>query len=290
MQFKVNFTNDIHLVYNLIEHDIVKSWIEILDTRTVKDLCPHNHYIGYVSDDYLNLKIQRLYELADYINVHTPERVIKMEINKETYKEALNIMHVHFPALKNDISYKDIWDKLTEYNDIIHWLESTVHIRWGKIKTSISGLFRITLDFNKSNTEFKIIPSDGYKLFDPNTLFGELKLHYTHVGKNAHELFLNNDLVCPKEQFVPQQLYTASVRMYFTDDFYINTNNWKTYYNKRGKEFWGMEIDDPKLAFGYLKIGDLHSINEAKIPNDIYSRHKFREKLANSRIIDWQII
>ena len=114
MRFKVNFTNNISLTYNLIDHEIVDKWAEILQTRNLSHLSMDNHYIGYVSEEFLNNRINRLYELADYINEYTPERVIKLKINKDTYQEALQTMHVHFPSLKNDINYQHIWDYLTE--------------------------------------------------------------------------------------------------------------------------------------------------------------------------------
>ena len=294
MQFRVNFTNNISLTYNLIDHEIVDKWAEILQTRNLSHLSMDNHYIGYVSEEFLNNRINRLYELADYINEYTPERVIKLKINKDTYQEALQTMHVHFPSLKNDINYQHIWDYLTEYNDIIHWLESTVKSVWQISDKYNSRYFRITLDFNKSNPEFAMIPESAYKLFDPNTVFGELKIHYTHVGKNAHELFVVNDMICPNDQFVPQRNYTGSVRMYFTDDFYINRENWIKFYNKRGIDFWKLNIDDPRIAFGYMKIGQLSTINidniDVNIPTTDLDRHNFRNKLVNTSVTGWEII
>ena len=294
MRFKVNFTNNISLTYNLIDHEIVDKWAEILQTRNLSHLSMDNHYIGYVSEEFLNNRINRLYELADYINEYTPERVIKLKINKDTYQEALQTMHVHFPSLKNDINYQHIWDYLTEYNDIIHWLESTVKSVWQLSDKYNSRYFRITLDFNKSNPEFAMIPESADKLFDPNTVFGELKIHYTHVGKNAHELFVVNDMICPNDQFVPQRNYTGSVRMYFTDDFYINRENWIKFYNKRGIDFWKLNIDDPRIAFGYMKIGQLSTINidniDVNIPTTDLDRHNFRNKLVNTSVTGWEII
>lgn len=294
MRFRVNFTDNIKLTYNLIDHPIVNSWAKLITNQSIKNLCPYNHYIGYASDDLLNQRINRLYELADLINIHTPERVVKIEITKNNYREAINTMHVHFPLLKNNENYKHIWDILTEYNDAIHWIESTIQNKWSGINLLKSRLFRITLDFNKSTSLFNDIPDSAFYLFDPETLFGELKIHYTHVGRHAQELFLANDLICPQDQFVPQRLYTASVRMYFTENYYIDKKKWELFYNKRGKSFWKLDIDDPKLAFGYLKIGQLSKISidsgDIEMPSTLQDRNDFRQKLANTKIIDWEII
>jgi len=292
MQLRVNFTDNILITYNLVNHEIVDSWAELIKVRTVNDLCPLNHYVGYTSDELLTNRIHRLYELADYINIHTPERVIKVEITTDNYQEAINTMHVHFPSLKNDINYQHIWGVLTEYNDLIHWIESTIRNRHSM--SSESGLFRITLDFNKSGCEFKEIPESAYELFNPDSIFGELKLHYTYVGRHAQELFIANDMTCPQDQFIPQRLYSASVRMHFTDDYHVDTNKWKLFYMMRGKKFWGLDFYDPKLAFGYMKIGQLSKITinniDVPIPTTTDDRHTFRTKLVNTSIISWEII
>jgi hypothetical protein len=287
--FEVEFTNDIILSYRLIDSDVTDLWCGLIQNHTTHDLCKTNHYMGYASKSIIQCRIDRLMYLADLINSYAPDRVIKQNISNTDWKETLNIMHVHFPDLKNDYNYKHIWDELSEYNDIIHWLESTL----GTIDSSI---FRITFDFNKSNTSFLDIPDSEYKLFTPFTNFGYLLLHYTHVGKHAQELFTVNDLVCPSEQFLPQRTFSASVRMYFTNNFHDTVekqqqymNRWKLFYNKRGKDFWKYDIDDPKLGFGYIKIGELISINNQSIPKTPDDMNRFRDLLVNSTVVNWKI-
>lgn len=295
-QFVVQFTNNIELVYSLYNEEIVDAWIKLISNHTIEDCCPNNHYIGYSTSEFLQHKIDRLYYLADLINQHAPDRVIKQSITYTNWKEELHKMHVHFPDLKNNISYKNIWNELSEYNDIIHWLESTID---STIKGD-SSKFRITLDFNKSNTVFKDIPHSAYKLFNPYTNFGYLLLHYTHVGKHAQELFTVNDMTCPSEQFVPQRTYSASVRMYFTNNFFDTVekrnsylSRWAQFYNKRGVNFWRYKITDPLLAFGYMKIGDLVKISvnnvDTAIPITINDLNNFRDLMVKSKILNWQI-
>lgn len=302
MKFVVNFSNNITVIYDLLNEDIVTSWTNLIKIKTVNDFCKINHYIGYANEEVINNYIQRLYEIADIINLHVPDRVIKKEINKATWKKALQEMHVHFPELKQDENYKDIWNYLSEYNDIIHWLESILLNVWNNSTLTESSLFRITLDFNKTTDTFVSISEDSYKLFDPYINFGDLCLHYTHVGKHAQELFIVNDLTCPPDQFVPQVTFSASCRMLFTDNFH-NTDTkkkllqyrWNKFYNDRGGyDFWGYHIDDPKLAFGYLKIGNLTRIieNNIDIPIPIHIQElcDFRKKLVKTKIINWKII
>jgi hypothetical protein len=69
---------------------------------------------------------------------------------------------------------------------------------------------------------------------------------------------------------------------------------WGKYYDSRGgKDFWKIDINDPKLAFGYMKIGQLESITIdgkiIEIPTNMQSRHNFRKILVNTKVIDWEI-
>jgi len=298
MQFKINFTNNISMIYDLVDEDIAHQWANLITQRNSSELCNINHYTGYGSEELINQRIQRLYELADLINEYDDTRVIKQEINRNTWKVALHIMHVHFPEMKNDPNYQKAWPFLTEYNDIIHWLESILLNVWDK--GTGSSLFRVTLDFNKSVFEFYDIPESAYKLFTPITAFGDLSLHYTHVGKNALELFTVNDFECPPEQFIPQRKFNASCRLYFRDNIFSTDElktqylqNWKQFYNKRGEEFWKLGIDDPKLAFGYCKIGSMSKLiidgKEITIPQTQSEVDLYREQIVNSNVIDWEI-
>lgn len=303
MQFAINFTNGITLTYDIVDANIATSWGELISNRKVDECCNINHYVGYADEKLINQRILRLYELSDLINTRVPDRVIKKEITRETWKEAFHVMHVHFPDLKNDQTYEDIWPQLSEYNDIIHWLESILMNVWGNtIYATNSSLFRITLDFNKSTDTFLPIPVDAYKLCEPAAQFGDLLLHYTHVGKHAQELFSVNDMVCPESQFVPQTLFNASCRMIFTDYFYDTPakkdnllQRWHRFYEARGGiKFWKYQVDDPKIQFGYLKIGKLSRVNingnDFPIPKTIVDLIKFRKKLSESTVLTWNML
>jgi len=302
MQFQINFTNNISMIYDLVDEEIAHLWARSIQQRNVNEICNINHYTGYGSEILINQRIQRLYELTDLINAYDVTRVIKQEINKDTWQVALHLMHVHFPEMKNDSTYSDAWPLLTEYNDIIHWLESIFLNIWSdNKKDSTSSMFRVALDFNKTVNEFISIPEDAYKLFTPFTKFGDLSLHYTHVGKHAIELFMVNDFECPSDQFMPQRTFNSSCRLYLTDDFFSTDSlkeqqltRWNQFYVDRGGfDFWQLAIDDPKIAFGYCKIGRINSItidgNIVSIPTTLTELNSFREQIAQSIVVDWKI-
>jgi len=301
--FKVLFTDNIELTYSLVDSEIVELWKTLIVTQTANDLCKINHYVGNESESSCLIKINRLYELSDIINESAPGKVIKLEINSITWQKALHEMHVHFPELKNDTKYTAIWHFLSEYNDIIHRLESTLLNIWGDWNLSSDhSLFRITLDFNKSgNNTVLPIPKSAYESFDPFLRFGTLSLHYTHVGKHPLELFVNSDLICPVDQLVPQRTFSSSVRLRFGDDLHSNTvtqslmmDRWKKFYESRGgKDFWGYEIDDPMLAFGFINIGQLVKISVSGVslnfPLSTSEIDIFRKRLGNTAILNWSI-
>jgi hypothetical protein len=296
-RFKINFTDGISITYKLIDDTVTTQWAELISAQTIDNVCPINHYIGYASEQLITYRINRLYELADLINLDVPDRVIKHDINQDNWRVNLHLMHIHFPDLKNDVKYSHLWNYLTEYNDIIHWLESVLINIWGQSKhQSRSSTFRVTLDFNKS-TEVRVpIPENSFTMFYPLLNFGDLLLHYTHVGKNAHEMFIMKDYSCPKDQFIPQRDFNASVRMYFLDNFTppenadMLYNAWQQFYNdKGGYDYWGYEINNPKIAFGYLKIGEIESISNMSVPKTLEELNEFRDRLVKTKVIDWEI-
>lgn len=296
-KFKVFFSNQIILTYNLLEEEIVSQWIPLIKSVVLTDLCPTNHYIGYVSDEVLQNKINRFYQLADQINERSPKEIEKQDITVDNWHSVLNSMHTHFPRLKNDANYQDIWTLLTEYNDLLHNIESALLVKYGNSTSSAPIKFRITLDFNKSNCRELSIPISAYKLFDALFTFGDLKLHYPHVGRHAQELFWAKDITCPKDQFVPQRNFKASVRLHFFDSIKSIEqikSDWANFYHLRGKDFWDIDIDDPKIAFGYIKIGQLESISinniDIEIPKDVLERNSFIKKIGDSSVSGWEII
>jgi hypothetical protein len=110
-----------------------------------------------------------------------------------------------------------------------------------------------------------------------------------------------NDLICPKEQFVPQRAFNASCRLVFNDYFYPDDiskqqfiKQWIQFYNdKGGVEYWGYDINDPKIAFGLLKIGELIDVSKNNVsihfPKTKEELHSFRKELANTHVVDWEI-
>ena len=68
MQFQINFTNSISMIYDLVNEDIAHTWALSIQRRNINEVCRINHYTGYGNESLINQRIQRLYELTDLIN------------------------------------------------------------------------------------------------------------------------------------------------------------------------------------------------------------------------------
>jgi len=267
MKFHLNFSNDISLVYKL--DTTVKSlpiWAMEISRMKVSDMCPINHKHSTNDASLIAKRIVRLYELADILNRELDVKIVKEPLTGEDRFNALNRMHIHFPnihGMRYD-KFLPLEEVASEYNDTIHWLEGEFRVTNGNMN------FKMYMDFNKSGaTKYYDINEDDFIKFNPAAKFGDLSLHYAQVGRHSKELLDAMDFDCPKDQFVPQTKFTGSIGLWFNrtpgyitpvmvEKFYAHWNN---FYNKRGgKEFFGMEIDDPKMSFGYLHIGKLSEV------------------------------
>ena len=259
MILQLDFTGNTQLNYR-INTDVlaVENWVRLMNSVTVNNLCPINHKSATANKPLVNKRIRRLYELADILNEAIPNAIIRESLDVENKQEVLNRMHVHFPNIHLDPKLNSYHEYSVEYNDIIHWLEN-------EFKCVDNSKLKIFLDFNKLGNLCDIDPVD-YKWFTPITTFGDLSLHYTHVGRHARELFSAKDLVCPKEQFVPQSKHSASCVLWFSnriDETYYKKymSDWKKFYTERGgKDFFGYEFDDPAIRFGYIKLGEIETV------------------------------
>lgn len=306
MQKATFIFDNVDLTFNLVDNPATEIWKQHLTNVSLYEMCQQDHKVGFSTEDDVKVRTNRLYTVAESINGYIPNGIDIIYINESNWKEALNKMHIHFPTLSSEYQMtKEEFDRtlhplLTEFNDIIHWLEKEYEQIYNPVvKTSI-----IYLDFNKSLRVSKArqeIPEEGYKLFTPWLSFGTLTAHYTHIGRHPYELFKARDYDCPKHQVVCQHLMTATCGMYFADgDIYREKiyggtvesrtkmiyDEFAQFYAKRGgADFFGYELDDPKLAFGYMKIGELENVASF---SDIESRNSLRETLRTAQLKGWE--
>lgn len=305
MKFIVRFSSNIKITYGLVDDPITTLWADEISRFTINDCCKINHFTNFANEEKILKRVERLYQLADIINENVTEKIKICPIPDIDYKSTMQnlaVMHVHFPEMHNDPNFIHLDAILSEYNDSIHWIEGTIPSLYIDDISKKSMFFTVNLDFNKNiQSNRQEIPEQSYKLFHPYVNFGDLNLGYVHVGRHAQEIYFTNDLICPKDQFLPQTLFTGSIMMMFTNYFQSTDeektkflNSWKKFYHDRGGiDFWGLELDDPKLAFGSIKIGEIEKIvinqQDYKIPKTLDELNRFRNLLVETEVLSWEI-
>ena len=263
------------LNYSLEDHTIAQSWAEIIKNKSSIELRPTLHPWRGIFKNW-DEKLSRLLQLISELNTWIPEK-IQGEWNDDDINESLNRLHVHFPELEKSEQDPKKRDCLTEYNDLIHSLQWLYHLK--NSYQEVPHLLICT-----TNTEFIDIPVDEYRRFNPNIFFGDLLLHYCHVGRHPYELLLSNDINCPEDQIIPQHQISAfhTLRFY---DYSIRSIDWHKFYHFSGLK-WPYKFNDPRLAFGYVKLGKLKTVNYKEL-----TRQEIEDIVKNcNKILGWEII
>ena len=266
MQFWVKFEGGLELCYQLEDFPTSRAWAQMISELTPTDRCTNITVMGRSTDQQRHQRGQRLTELAEILNheldgVHMPQGPIT--------PETLHLMHIHFPDALLSGRYPHLKSVLGEYNDCIHWLESS-HSRGVDVK----------LEFKDRSPRADIDPEDLPR-FTANWAWGDLTLHYAHAGKHAAEIMWNRDYDCPPHQFVPQTQHTAACYLRFTPR-QTKLERWQSFWSQRGGlDFWGMEHNDPRMALGYIRLGQL--INT---PRD---RDSIEQYVRDHSIENWTI-
>jgi len=115
-----------------------------------------------------------------------------------------------------------------------------------------------------------------------------LCLHYPHVGRHPLELLKSRDIVCPVDQIVTQKLITPYHSLRFSKDPYSEQQ-----YNSAFDKFYKIskinqivDRNDPKLAFGYIPIGKLISVNDSLVTKEVIT-----DIVRNTnKILSWKIV
>lgn len=262
--------NEYQLTYKLNDHQPAQIWADIiksLDPSTLRNGL--NPWRGRAKD--LDPMVLELNELIDSLNQWIPEK-IDSRLDPLNIKENLNKLHIHFPELeKQYFSDLDKQKQLTRYNDLIHGIEQAYYA-----SVTNQNHLRLLLCLPGGRD---LIADDDFKLFDPNINWGDLVLHYPHVGRHPLELFLNNDQNCPPDQIIPQTEISPFHTLRF-HEYKFSAEKFKLFYNSK-KLCFPYLLDDPKLAIGYIKLGRIVSDDKQDKITELVNKC--------SKIIHWEI-
>jgi hypothetical protein len=300
MKVQFTFSNNLELVYNLHNTASAEFFANSIQQLTPADICPTTFKSGFDCESLIPEKIKRFYHVANSINLMYPNQVNILPLEPD-WRLALQQMHTHFPDLTNNLPGPELAKAsplLGEFNDLIHWLEKELGRKLTKSLLDKSWA-TICLDFNRAPTCCHMpLPVNDYQYFTHQVYFGNLHLHYDNVGRHPWELFGNQDYICPADQALSQTQISPSCNMYFNDwdilrqrrqsmsltDY--NAKFEQFYHARGGKEFFKYDLNDPKLAVGYLKIGELANLSDY---TSVDFRNQLRNQLSTSTIIGWQI-
>ena len=246
MKYSV-WLDDNKFTYQLLDTRPANSWATLIsqcDVSSLRQTLDPWHGTTRSIED----KIKRFNFLIDKLNTWMPVPIIGY-FDKHNPVESFNRLHVHFPEYEATETDKDRLDTLFEYNDLIH---------------------QIDLGIRRSNEPYILLcphisifddlQEDDYQYFSPEFSFGDLTLHYAHVGRHPMEIAGAKDVNCPPEQIVCQSRISPSHSLRFYNGGKDTKQRFAKFYGESGIK-WPYALDDPKLALGYIKLGTLVEVN-----------------------------
>lgn len=272
--YTLSFDTGYKLTYELEQHRPAQVWAGLMLNAEVNRLRPTlNPWLDF-DKSILVSKIKYLEDLAKAMNTWLPEKITDTW-DYNNHQQSVNKFHIHFPEHEKSETDPIRRKQLSEYNDLIHEIE----ILAGSNNNNLKPHLLICPD------RYENIPLEDadYRLFRAQRKFGELCLHYCHVGRHPFELFSAWDITCPIDQIVPQtHITTFHTCRFYNDDF---LEHW---YKPRFYEFYKQstlryirEWNDPKMAFGYIPIGQLITDEtDAIVLNNIRNCNK---------IVEWKV-
>lgn len=267
--------DEVTLTYKLEQHRPAQVWAGLIHDAKVESLRPTLNPWRDFDKSILPDKVNYLIQLVDKLNEWLPDyNKITSKWDHNDCQASVNKFHVHFPEQERNETDPVRRAQLAEYNDLIHEIEMLAinnKREYPRLLLCPDGYDLVPLELS------------DYKLFKAKRFFGELCLHYPHVGRHPYELYMANDINCPVDQIVLQRFISTLHTLRF-----YNEDALEHYHKGRFKQFYEnstlkrvIEWDDPKMAFGYITIGKLMSSNTEQ--EVLYS-------VSNcNKIIDWKV-
>jgi hypothetical protein len=300
-QITIDFDSGLQLVYKLTDSESAEFFASAIQSLTPADICDTSFKNGFDSEALISNRVDRFYQVAEAINHRYPQSVDIVPLEPD-WRSALQKMHTHFPSLTHSLPASELQTMLPllgEFNDLIHWLEKELNRKHTGSPLDKSWA-TICLDFNRArHCRYQPVPDSDYQYFTHELYFGNLHLHYANVGRHPWELFGSKDYICPAHQVISQNQISPSCNLYFNDwdllrhqgkvlavEEYTATFD-RFYHDRGGQDFFGFALDDPRLAVGYLKIGELVNLDEFAT---VQARDQLRSQLAQSQPVGWTVI
>jgi hypothetical protein len=266
------------LTYSLSASAITQTWAGLISRVSPSDIRPYSTPWRGVFKDW-DSKVKEINQLIEDMNIWIPDK-IQGQWNDEDRNESLNRLHIHFPELEKTETDRTRKLQLSRYNDLIHEMQVLLEVNsTGKEQMQLV----ICPEGEQAGIAPTPIPNNSYWEFTHNFSFGDLVLHYCHVGRHPYEIFTRKDTGVPEDQIIPQSLiYTYHSLRFFDSKFNRGYFN-EFYFNSKIK--WPYKLTDPKLAFGYVPMGKLTLVNGKKFERE----ETYQLIKSANEIVSWQV-
>lgn len=174
--------------------------------------------------------------------------------------EATNSMHLAFERLRGSIDqpsqmYLDsplhVQMEICRYNVLIHRWESFV----------MKGPPRVVCTFQQPFREW--MDDEDFESFSLSHGYGAMLINYPQVGKQLLDVFRDDDSIVSPEAIRPMDRYAAGFVLRFAEindatamDLQGSFDSWFLS-NQDHLGSLGFRREDPRLAVGYIQVGDL---------------------------------
>lgn len=241
-----------------VRNEIIKT-VEILNSYKENwiELVPHENmsqtFLSALHDDF-----ERLDHLLHYDQWKWPQRRDFFTMLSIALKRGLRVLYtLRAHRIRDPVVPHRVVAAVTRLNVLIHRYESLgVSSNYGHIDVLFVPVKR------------KTFSDEDYKFFSCNNYYGGLYLAYGVTGVPPLDAFQMRSASMP----VPQSNYTTGMRLSFiqTREF-TQKEELKAWY----KEKYNWDTDDPKLALGYIQLGQIQTdMSEQEIIEKI-TEHRF---------------
>ena len=255
----------LELTYRLFDRDFSRRWLKLfkraLDNRVKVQDDGVFYGAALIDEDTCVADMTNtVNNINNYIEQNgLKEHHIELEPHKGMSQEFLNDMHRRFEVLRHEKGFEDntVQKNLANLNTVIHQCERF-------LSDAFQGCH---IEINFEDVEYGEFKKEDYELFTPDKKFGYLYLTYGVTGVPVEAAFYAK----PKDKPLPQPNYCSGCFMYFSETcpfpFWDELEAWL-------KETWGWNVKDPKLAIGYIPLGELI------IPEDSWETVESWEKMV----------
>lgn len=247
--YTVRTDNNLELTYKLESHSIAQRWAAKVHSLSVANIRSDYQPIRGLFSSSVESLLSELESLIESLNSWMPTPITD-QLDRSDLSRSLNRLHIHFPTLEATERDPVRVSQLSRYNHLIH------EIQYARRPNPY-----LLMCYDAQDSE--PLAGEDFQLFSSSWTFGSLLLHYPQAGRHPLELMLSEDLHCPRDHIRPQSWFSSNHSLRFFDCT-VDRPRFKQFYYSSGY-CWPYALDDPRLAVGYIPLGQLIRVAVSKV-------------------------